>query len=137
MKKQQEEKRTEQTDLSSQVSKEKGKINDSDQYVLREVDRHVIAQVFSRKVFEQQPRQEEIDAIAPAIEHGHYKGRTDEDQRDVREPFHIAGDDVIRGLVNGDHKQGYESKKGKRSAELIPRHRSRRKINGTRSQIRT
>src|SRR5437867_3284953 len=90
-----------------------------------------------QRITQQQPRQEEIDAIAPAIEHGHYKGRTDEDQRDVREPFHIAGDDVIRGLVNGDHKQGYESKKGKRSAELIPRHRSRRKIHGTRSEIRT
>src|SRR6266481_2665812 len=55
----------------------KGKINDSDENVLGEINRHVVPEVFPRKIFEQEPRQEEIEAVAPAIEHAHDEGGTD------------------------------------------------------------
>src|SRR5438132_10705364 len=97
----------ERRDLFSPIGEEKSEIDNESQDVLGEIDRHVVAQVFSCKILEQEPGQEEIEPLLPAIQHGDYEARSDEDQRDVRKAGHIAGDNIIRGFIDGYSKQGY------------------------------
>src|SRR5437660_2766181 len=70
-KKRHQERRPEDSSFFPARRNEKGKINDGEKSVLGEIDRHIVPEKFSRKIFKQEPGQEEIDTIAPAIEHGH------------------------------------------------------------------
>src|SRR5258708_5660557 len=88
-----EEGRPEGGDFLSQVGQEKGDTDGKRQNVFGEIDRHVVAKVFSRQILEQEPDQEEIQAVSPTIERGDDEGRADKEQDNVREAGHIAGDD--------------------------------------------
>src|SRR5260370_3422834 len=132
----QEKRGPERRDLFSPIRQKKSEIDNESQDVLGEIDRHVVAQVFSCKIFEQEPSQEEIEAVAPTIQHGDYEGGSDEEQRDVRKAGHIAGYDVIRSFIDGYNKQGHETQERERPAELISGHRSRHKIHDTASEKR-
>src|SRR5260370_7021406 len=81
--------RPERRDLFPPIGHEKGEIDNKCQNVLGEIDRHVVAEVLSCKIFEQQPGQEEIEAVAPTIQHADDEGVGHENQSDVREDGQI------------------------------------------------
>src|SRR5260370_4295055 len=99
----------ERRDLFSPIGQKKSEIDNESQNVLGEVDRHVVAEIFSCKIFEQEPGQEEIEAVAPTIQHGDYERGSDDKQRDVRKACHIADQNVISSFIYGYSKQGHET----------------------------
>src|SRR5260370_12789516 len=129
-----EEGRPEGGDFLSPVGQEKGDTDGKRQNVFGEIDRHVVAKVFSRQILEQEPDQEEIQAVSPTIERGDDEGRADKEQDNVREAGHIAGDDKNCGLISGDDEQSYKTEKRKQSAEPISGHLPMSKIHDTGSE---
>src|SRR5258708_37493708 len=75
----QKEGRPERRDLFSPIGQKKSEIDNKSQNVLGEIDRHVVAQVFSCKILEQKPSQKKIQALAPTIQHGDHEGGSDEE----------------------------------------------------------
>src|SRR5260370_33698251 len=73
----QEEGRPEGGDFLSPAGQEKGDTDGERQNVFGEIDRHVVAKVFSRQLLEQKPDQEEIQAVSPTRERCHHQSATD------------------------------------------------------------
>src|ERR1700680_1234797 len=72
------------------IGDEEGKVDHDGEQVFCEVDRHVVAEEFAGEVFEQQPCEEEIQAVTPIVEHRDDKSAANEDHADERDGLKVT-----------------------------------------------
>src|SRR5208337_2267092 len=94
--------------------------------VFPEVDDHIVAEVFSGKIFKEEPSQEDVEARPPATEYGGQAGSDDQAESDVSETNEIAGQNVLRQFVG----QVKEKKDRHNKIEGVLAKRSRQNLSG-------
>src|SRR5580693_8769359 len=73
--------------------------------MLGEINHHVVAEEFAGQVFKQEPRQEEIDSVAPIVKHRDNESAADKRQGDESQAGHVAVDDVAGHFIGKNHRE--------------------------------
>jgi len=94
--------------VSAAIGQEEREIDDSGEDVFGEIDRHVISGVFADEVFEEQPGDEAINAVAPISEDGENESAGDADHQDERKADHVVGKDQAGEFVGAKEGDGEE-----------------------------